>query len=273
MKFRSTTTFTALLLLLIATPVIFQRLGDLRRDAEDQMQAALMSVLLKFHRSQPREETPPQNGHRQINRIATEICAETFPERKTKKTDVAGKLISAKRGNGAARNSSVAEPMKELQSWEPAFVAVADANVGGKALAVTRAAVRPTINAALKDLPDVEISHDVSVATRRMALPHVLTQTVALHDVEMNGFSFAPALTRQTRVILRHAAELEKEMQQKVWWQDLIKNQHKISESVKAKLCAEAGRKEKDARAQKRESHRFVFMRDKQPFESGVSEE
>jgi len=237
------------------------------------MQAALMSVLLKFHRSQPREETPPQNGHRQINRIATEICAETFPERKTKKTDVAGKLISAKRGKGMARRSFDAEPVKELQSWEPAFVAVADANVGVKALAEVRAVAQPTINAGLEDLPDVEVTHDVSVTIRRMTLPRGLTKTAALHDVEMNSFSFAPALTRQTRVILRHAAELEKEMQQKVWWQDLIKNQHKISESVKAKLCAEAGRKEKDARAQKRESHRFVFMRDKQPFESGVSEE
>lgn len=273
MKFRSTTTFTALLLLLIATPVIFQRLGDLRRDAEDQMQAALMSVLLKFHRSQPREETPPQNGHRQINRIATEICAETFPERKTKKTDVAGKLISAKRGNGAARNSSVAEPMKELQSWEPAFVAVAEANVGAKALAEVHVVAQPLVNAALEDLPDIAELHEAAAAPRRLALPRVLTKTAVFHDVEMSSFSFAPDLTRQTRVILKHAAELEKEMQRKAWWQDSIKNQRKISESVKAKLCAEAERKEREARAQKRESHRFVFVHDEQPFESGVTEE
>ncbi|MDQ3688031.1 MAG: hypothetical protein M3430_20855 [Acidobacteriota bacterium] len=262
-----------MLLVLIATPVIFQRLGDLRKDAEDQMQAALMSMLLKFHGSQPREETTPQNGHRQINRNATEICAETFPERKTKKASVGGKLVSAKRGSGAARNSSVAEPVKELQSWEPAFVAVADANVDIKALADVRAVAQPTINTALEDLPDVEVAHDVSVTTRRMTLPRVLTKTAALHDVEMNSFPFAPALTRQTRVILKHAAELEKEVQRKAWWQDLIKNQRKISESVKAKLCAEAARKENEARAQERESHRIVFVDDEQPFEVAVSEE
>jgi hypothetical protein len=273
MKLRSTTTFIALLLILIATPVIFQRLGDLRRDAEDQMQAALMSVLLKFHGSQPREEATPQSGHRQINRNALEICAEAFPERKTKKAGAVGKLISAKRGNGTARRSFDAEPVKELQSWESVFVAVADAKVGAKALVDARVVAQPTINAALEDLPDVEVAHGVSVTTRRMALPRVLTTTAALHDVEMNISSSAPALTRQTRVMLKRAAELEREMQRKAWWQELIKNQRKISESVRAKLCAEAGRRENEARTRKRDSQRFVFVDDEQPSERAVSEE
>lgn len=238
------------------------------------MQATLMSVLLRFHGSQPREATPP-NGHRRINGEATEICAEASPERKTKKADAAGKLISVKRGTGTTSRDSDAEPVEGLQPSEAVFVAAADAEAWPAPVVVAR----PAADAAPGDLPDHAVVTDVAVAAapRPPAPPSFVRRTATPRDSEMNSFSFAPMTGRQINVLLKHADELEKVMRRNDWQRELTDARRKISESLKTKLCAEAARKEKEARAKRlearRDVHRVLFTFDKQPSEFVISEE
>lgn len=273
MKFRSPSTFAALLLLLVVSPAIFQGLDNLKRDVQHHMQATLWGVLLKFNGHGASDPAIPADGRIRRGDNAPAICSDAPATKRQRKAEPDARPMTARRKSSPAPNNTSIDPVNEFSELAAGADAVAGAETVAQPLV---AAVWPAVGVAPEADPELEVADAVAViaAPRPAALPQLVTEAAAsLRNLELKTISYDLAAHKQARVVLKHAAEWERAARRNWRPQMLIKSQLRVLDSVKAKPCREAERKESETKAERREPRQFIFTDDSQSFVTTTSEE
>jgi len=271
MKLRSPSTFAALLLLLVASPAIFQGLDNLKRDVQHHMQATLWGVLLKFNGQGAGDPTTPADGRIQRGDNAPAICSDAPATKRQRTAEPEARPMTARRKSRPAPNHPGVDPVNEFSELASGGAAVA----GAEASAQPQVAVWTAADIAPEADPEFEVADRIAAvaAPRPLSLPHVVTEAASLRSLELKAISYDLAAHNQAKIVLKHAAELERAARRNWRPQMLIKSQLRVLNTIKAKPCREAERKESETKAERRELRRFIFTDDSQSFGTTASEE